>query len=132
MNEWKSEPDRVEFESDGFPCLIVRGPVKALCGYVALPPGHPWHGKHYNDVEPSPDVHWGLTYSNKCHGKICHEAKAGEPDNVWWLGFDCAHSGDLCPGMEPILYEHGYSAYRNIAYVKKECEKLAQQCKQAA
>ena len=30
---------------------------------------------------------------------ICHIPDQGEPDDVWWLGFDCLHGGDLAPGM---------------------------------
>ncbi len=33
--EWDSEPDREEFRHAGFPCLVVRGPMGALCGYTA-------------------------------------------------------------------------------------------------
>lgn len=34
--EWKDEPDKIQWqdEATGFPCLIVRGPSGALCGYV--------------------------------------------------------------------------------------------------
>src|SRR5690606_18441494 len=28
---------------------------------------------------------------------VCHVADAGEPDHVWWFGFDCAHCDDLSP-----------------------------------
>lgn len=58
---WQKEPDRMEWEHKGLPCLIVRGPVGAWCGYVAVPPSHPWHGIGYSDcvkgcppVEPKP------------------------------------------------------------------------------
>lgn len=35
--------------------------MKHLCGYLAVPEGHPWYGKHYGDI--GADVHGGLTYS---------------------------------------------------------------------
>jgi hypothetical protein len=54
MNEWDNEPDRVEFESLGLPCLIVRNPFGALCGYVGVPEGHPWY---YKDREQIDDDH---------------------------------------------------------------------------
>jgi hypothetical protein len=99
---WQDEPDRVLFEAHGFPCLIVRVPHSGhLCGYVAVPPGHPWHGKGYDDVRTKdgewPDAHGGLTYAGACSGTICHVPKPGEPDDVWWLGFDHAHCGDSSP-----------------------------------
>jgi hypothetical protein len=123
----------MEFETYGFPCLIHRAPLGHWCGYVAVPPGHPWHGK---DIWCSSDdgidapVHGGLTYADKCSGEICHVAKPGEPDDVWWLGFDCAHSGDLCPGTRASLLQcgvdaFGYEVYRDISYVTAETQRLA-------
>jgi hypothetical protein len=52
---WQSEPDLVEWRdaATGYPCLIVRGSMGALCGYVGLPPGHPLHGKPYTHAEES-------------------------------------------------------------------------------
>lgn len=49
-------------------------------------------------------------------------------DPVYWLGFDCAHGGDLMPGMRK--YGHGIylrSEYRDIEYVKKEVTSLDKQ-----
>lgn len=81
---------REEFRSpDGFACLIRRTNIGIWCGYVAVPPGHPWHGKHYDAVDA--DVHGGLTYAEPCSGEICHVPQPGESDDVWWLGFDCGH-----------------------------------------
>lgn len=98
---WQNEPDRVEFEHKGFPCLMVRQPHSGhWCGYVGLPPGHKFYQKDYQEIEWAADAHGGLTYSNACQGDVCHTPKEGEPDDVWWLGFDCAHSGDYCPGHD--------------------------------
>ena len=37
---WDDEPDRVDFEHAGFPCLLLRNPrLGQWCGYVAVPPG---------------------------------------------------------------------------------------------
>jgi hypothetical protein len=48
---------------------------------------------------------------------------------VWWLGFDCAHAGDVVPQMREVLPSlNKFGVYRNIDYVKNECEKLARQC----
>lgn len=142
---WHAEPDRVEFESDGFTCLLLRN--SSWCGYVAVPPGHPWHGKGYDDVRGVddngaatwPDVHGGLTYAEKCSGHICHVAKPGEPDDVWWVGFDCNHSGDLSiydlakhpSGVRQWPGQH-FDRYRDVDYVQRETAKLAQQAKRVA
>jgi hypothetical protein len=146
--EWDNEPDRIEWRWQGPPrlaCLIVRGPSGALCGYVGVPPGHPYHGKEYNGLDV--DVHGGLTYAEACveGGHICHVPQPGESDEVWWLGFDCAHSGDFS-GMkygpeDPAVVERpdlfgggprltswgGYERYCSVAYVRHEVERLAQQ-----
>jgi hypothetical protein len=143
MNKWDSEPDRLEFEAHGFPCLIVRQErSKHLCGYVALPPGHPWFGKDdgskWEDKWPgAPEVHGGITYGGKCHDKVCHVPKRGEPNDVWWLGFDCAHSDDLRPGDIEVEQQLNIApwpwprTYRDLDYVKAQCESLARQAKQA-
>jgi hypothetical protein len=131
--EWDAEPDRVEWRDEvtALPCLIVRNRVGGLCGYVGVPPGHPWHGKGYDDVPA--DVHGGLTYADKCQGSICHVPQPGEPDDVWWLGFDCVHSGDIAPGRHGGL-GYGYlwpESYKNIAYVRGEVVSLARQVHEA-
>src|SRR5260221_8568664 len=124
---WQNEPDRIEYEHLGFPCLIVRVDHSGhLCGYVAVPPGHPWHGADYNDV--SADVHGGLTYGDTCAGRICHVPKPGEPDNVFWLGFDCGHCDDMSPAY-PRHLKRGI--YRTVSYVRSEIESLAAQAKAA-
>jgi hypothetical protein len=151
--EWDNEPDRIEWRFEGTPrlaCLIVRGPSGALCGYVGVPPGHPWHGKDYNDVDVN--VHGGLTFARGCDegGKICHVPLEGESPDVWWLGFDCAHSGDFY-GMQygpehPLVLKNpglfgggprmtswgGYERYCTVRYVRREVELLAEQCARVA
>lgn len=141
---WDDEPDREEWRAFGLPCLVRRGPSGAWCGYVGLPSSHPYHGVSYSDplcghagcYDHNIDVyvHGGLTYAASCDGDettgICHVPQEGEEDNVWWLGFDCAHAGDLTPKHDGLLSrfatEHGYT-YRDIAYVKGETTRLAEQ-----
>jgi hypothetical protein len=117
---WDQEPDRLEWREEGFPCLIVRNSSGALCGYVGVPPGSPYHGLDYDDVDIS--VHGGLTYAQGCDedSPICHVPLAGEPDNVWWLGFDCLHSGDLAP-------DFGFGTYKDISFVKQEISGMIEQ-----
>jgi hypothetical protein len=125
IKPWETEPNRVDFRSHGFPCIINRvEELGHLCGYVGVPAGHPWHGKHYVDVPA--DVHGGLTYSDKCNDAICHVPNPGESDDVWWLGFDCAHFGDLSPGLQKHFTRIS-GTYRDISFVTSECERLAAQ-----
>ena len=126
---WQDEPDRVEWRFEGFACLMVRQPDQGhWCGYVGLPPGHPWHGKDPDDAQ----VHGGITYGSPCEGVVCHVPQPGEPDEVWWLGFDCAHSGDLSPGsMQRYGWPPMSGTYKDRAYVEREVEQLARQAAEA-
>lgn len=134
---WNEEPDLIEWRDavTGYPCLIVRNDFGALCGYVGLPPEHPLHGKDYDDANV--DVHGGLTYANACGGDICHMPRTGESDDVWWLGFDCAHSGDLVPGLTMLagtagFKERAWETYKNVDYVEERVTSLAEQLKALA
>lgn len=109
---WVGEPDRVEWRIGGMlrglVCLAVRGPFGNWCGYVGVPPGHPAHGQHYGaDSIEDLHVHGGLTFAGPCdvgeHAQICHVPEPGEPDAVWWLGFDCGHGLDYSPAMEATM-----------------------------
>ena len=145
--EWQHEPDKVQYldEETGYPCLIVRAEVTgALCGYVGVGHSHPCYQVHYNDVEDKYDtsIHGGLTFSSKCQEQnkefgICHIVEDGEDDNIWWLGFDCAHAWDYAPVMQSRwigtnLYKPqrpNDHEYRNIHYVKDQIKHLAIQLK---
>lgn len=201
---WQAEPDKMQWQDErtGLPCLIVRGPMGALCGYVGVATTHPAYGLSYDGApddehrayhkalreklsaplaqngadgheavravlesdaltppEPTPvgeqiinlNVHGGLTFAGGCHEGdpatgICHIPAPGEPDDVWWFGFDCTHAGDLAPLMEltrkdveyltqhipvpPLLKqfrEEHPDLYRDIAYVQAEVADLAKQ-----
>jgi hypothetical protein len=126
---WHAEPDRVEFRHAGLPCLLVRGPVGAWCGYVGTPPGHPWRERDLEGVG-APEVHGGVTYQKPCHGDICHVPAPGEPDGVVWVGFDCAHAGDLIFSFVREVRMSG--VYRDVAYARRETEQLAEQAERAS
>lgn len=128
---WQSEPDKRQWqdEATGLPCLIVRNRVGGLCGYVGVSEGHPSYEKDYDNAGDF-EVHGGLTFANHCQPgdeskHVCHKPEPGEPDHVWWLGFDCVHCFDIAPGMD----RHGRteSVYRDFAYVAGECASLAKQ-----
>lgn len=136
---WADEPDKVQWidPETGLDCLIVRNPMGALCGYVGVPPGHPWHGADYDDVDV--DVHGGLTFASSCHEDapkdmgVCHVPAPGRPADVWWLGFDCCHSDDVAPMYVDtyidMLTTPGWPAptYKDVSYVSAQCELLAEQ-----
>ena len=123
-----------------------------LCGYVGVPRTHPAHGKPYSitsyreelhdPAKPqlcaainSISAHGGLTYANACQSGgdesegICHVPAPGEPDDVWWFGFDCAHCFDLMPGLQALCLGLPMipGSYRTVDYVAAECADLARQ-----
>jgi len=135
---WQNEPDKIQWvdATTNLDCLMKRHPTSGhWCGYVGVAEPHPVFEKNYDDVNV--DVHGGLTYAAFCDERenpaegICHVPFEGRPHRVWWLGFDCAHSGDESPGMRRWNREHGFSreweAYRDRRYVEHEVRSLATQ-----
>ena len=73
-------------------------------GYVAIPPDHPLHGKHYDTLDI--EIHGGLTYSGSmldtldfCASNRLEDVhfiyKDAVPiDDYWVFGFDTIHAGD--------------------------------------
>ncbi len=155
---WQDEPDKAQWidEATDLDCLIVRNHAGALCGYVGVPPGHPWHGKDYGECVEEPacgdcwcdhspgartEVHGGLTFAGPCQEGaedgpgICHVPEPDRPANVWWLGFDCNHYMDIAPlinGPEASAWCRLEGTYKTFAYVQNECRDLARQVKAAA
>ncbi len=53
---------------------VIVSSLGHVCGYVAVPPGHPLHGVDYREIAEMP----GLTFSGRLNNG---------GDN-WWLGID--------------------------------------------
>jgi hypothetical protein len=105
MNEWETEPNEATFIEHGYWCEIKRHKMMGtLCGYVLVGRHHPYANTGY-DVPL--EVHGGVTFNDGVR-----------------IGFDCAHAGDLVPGRD---LAHSDDVYRNMAYVKAECKRLAEQ-----
>lgn len=139
---WGSEPDLVDFEHHGFRCKIQRKIFHAkdgtffggyLCGYVHIPPDHPWSKFTDDTLEFPADAHGGITF-NACSLFEGH-----------WIGFDCAHSHDVNPSMRDFYEElNGEKIeeyvedvsifkpiYRTVLFCIEECRSLAEQAKNA-
>ena len=86
-------------------------------------------------------AHHGVNFSAPCqeddreHG-ICHVPDPGEPDNLWWFGFDCGHCGDHSPKLAAEMMKispdtrtvlNSYETYRTLPYVRAVCSMLAGQ-----
>jgi hypothetical protein len=81
--------------------------------------------------------------SIRVHGGLTYAGLRGEFDRgLWYFGFDCGHYDDFMPALEArlkLLYVDESMAwkkrspyngtYRDIDYVKNECQKLARQLK---
>lgn len=111
----------------GYEWEVTSNRLGFRCGYVRVPPGHPWHGKGYHDVDA--EVHGGLSFAEADE----HCGKGG-PDDAWWLGFDCAHAFDApdpsLPGYPyspdyPVIGSYG--TIRTTGYVSDECRRLIDQ-----
>jgi hypothetical protein len=105
----------------GYSYYIVHNGMGFRCGYVSVPPGHPWHGKDYNSIDAT--IHGGLTYD-------------GNDDVIienWIVGFDCAHSGDAQdPSLKPDYQLPSFAGQiRTQEYVRAECLSLCEQAEAA-
>jgi hypothetical protein len=145
---WDDEPDREDWETAaGLPAIALRHPSGHWCGYVGVAPLHP-AANVKEGVEDVINVHGGITYGpSPCAGRICHVPKPGEKDERVWFGFDFAHCDDVSPGDTDddwtVWVEDGRKArwgrkaidsvgevkgvYRDLAYVRAECERAASQ-----
>lgn len=147
VGPWVNEPDAVAWTDNetGLACCAKRNSSGAWCGYVGVPYWHAFHGVHYSGelriirrqqqfADPKPyryspegilEAHGGITFSGRftdIQGRT-----------LWWFGFDCSHAGDLSPQLNFTVRKHGIEhrdfgeEYRDIAYVKSEATRLANQ-----
>ena len=84
MQKMKYQPERTyvvldKGEFKGFEYKIISYGTHPCC-YVAIPEGHNFYNKHYEDIDI--ECHGGVTYSEK------------EEDGKYWVGWDYAHLGD--------------------------------------
>lgn len=141
----EDEPDHVKgYTRHGFQFVIKRNHWSgALLGYLRVPQGHPWYKsitgkrylrgnklawgrfKKYNCTRreyrglPWVEVHGGITYADK----LCYR---GYALRGYWIGFDCAHYGDLVPSMENFG-----GSYKTLGFVLREIDQLSGQMNQA-
>ena len=128
-NPWEDEPDQLGWTSEtGLACLILRNDLGCLCGYVGLGDDHPLHGniRTWDDFENHNDwrhlqVHGGVTFCGFMADAFLPEPNQGQ--NLWWIGFDCSKNNDRAPKCP----ETANRPYRDLAFVKKQCERLAGQ-----
>jgi hypothetical protein len=105
LEKVRAEGNEKRFDYEGYLCVILRCGIH-LCGYVGLPKGHKYYGKHYSKIDV--DVHGGLTYAEK-------------DDGFWVIGFDCAHADDYTG-----FCSFG-NTYRDMEYVEGQIKSLVRQ-----
>jgi hypothetical protein len=122
-----------EGEHLGFRWVVAHNGQGHRCGYLRIPPGHPWYRVPPRDIEAR--VHGGLDWSEM------------SPDGNYWVGFDAAHAFDLAdlelPMPAELARSHARTAVmygrdpvagraasvRSQAYMEGQCRSL---CVQAA
>ncbi len=112
------------FEYKGYKCRILRmgegmDPeyrLFHLCGYVLLTKEDRCYGKEYDTIPYT--VHGGFTYSShRLHN---------QPEEWWWIGFDCAHACDISLPYQ-LNSELSSAVYRTMDYVEDELKQLVDQ-----
>lgn len=136
MNQpWKAEPNRVEWidPATKLPCLMIRNDRGVWCGYVGVTQQCHWWRVPYDRLTHV-QAHGGLTYTDRMHKPITEPAVLHQmlelgmiPDDLWWVGFDCNHWGDLAPTATFPLQRADGKVYRDLEYVTAEVVNLALQ-----
>jgi hypothetical protein len=133
---WQSEPDHLEWKDErtGLECRIIRNMIFGnLCGYVGVPPSHPYFGwDRSDDIKLAPGdletstvddigVFDALVYAMqggpergtiplsmtlKAHHGITWSGQLPTDDDAagfWFFGFDCGHAWDVTPAMDGLF-----------------------------
>lgn len=128
---WQQESDRISWvhQATGNPCLIVRGPSGALCGYAGVTDDHPWFGEDFDEVEV--DIDQVLNFSEYCQEDkergVCHVSEPGQNNNVWWFGFDTVDRGLFCPAFSRFISSDDLERYKDVDYTRSQVQLLAAQ-----
>lgn len=141
MKEDKIEVIKDFVTDEGFRSVIAKMPMGHLCGYVGIPEEHLLYELHYSthskylvpffnkakdekvgnrgilpmffwdgesvNMELAFNVHGSVTFTSD---NLLEE----DENDLWWIGFDCAHYGDT-----PEKCDEGY--------VESECRNLSRQ-----
>jgi len=124
----------LKFQYDGYNCVVTRTVYtdeKAprhffLCGYIHIPKWHRLHGVDIYGEDTAADV--DLVRDLEVHGGVTYTGRRFD-DGEWYIGFDCAHVGDLFIDEE-IFMRSPDSRYRDLEYVQEECRCLVKQLKE--
>lgn len=143
---WMGEPDWIAWidEETAYPCMIVRGPLGTLNGYVRVPDDHPCHGLALDVIDDDVDTHGGVTFAEGFQPGSQNPDYARMPgvfqgEKGWWIGFDTGHWNDVAPvhwqlpalvsvlSLGDIPDGSSTGTYRTVAFVRAKCANLARQ-----
>jgi hypothetical protein len=100
----------------GLQYKVVETDMGHFCGYVRTSFGASFG---YDDFQGYPDalvsVHGGLTYG---------------VDEDGWVGFDCAHAGDVCVSDGDVKANYAFNDHKKVwtpKDVEEECKRLTEQ-----
>lgn len=124
---WQTEPDGVRWVDTPTSvwCAVARNFTGSWVGYVGIPKAHPWHGKAVRELEREILVHGGVTYAGGLPNLLLGCPAIPRTAGWWWVGFDCAHAGDVMPAMREHMRLAGI--YRDLPYAQAHCHALALQ-----
>jgi hypothetical protein len=140
LGPWSTEPNSAEWQAYGLECCIIRAPnLGSLCGYAGVPKSHPLYRREsslyiYRKVENSLNYVVGFGFVGEpeyqdigldVHGGVTF-VQASAHNDLWWFGFDCAHSNDLTP-FKRNKYSLSFQTYRDFVYVTEQTNSLAKQ-----
>jgi len=122
---WDNEPDSVSWVSAvGLPCEMRRNGRGAWCGYVGADPKHPT----WSHVDWDLDAHRGVSWKgSSVEFAKMYEGEGPFPMGLQWAGFHCIESGDRWPRPWKDSPFVASDSYRDVAYVRGQCEILAAQ-----
>jgi hypothetical protein len=159
--EWVEEADEVHWHYKDIRCEIIRNAslmdgqligLGHLCGYIILPKEHPWEHVESQDIDA--EVHGGIThFSDNQDGlikigfdcahyrdEIPYTAEKGlrfmmsmvEKDSEEYFKYrEVLEKIQNGPTVKFNSFMMEKKTYRNIGFVKFECEKLADQAIEA-
>lgn len=129
---WLEEPDEWTYNDvTGYKCRILRHwEMGHLCGYVQIPKKHPLFEK-IDKTEETIEAHGGLTFNRRGKPQALTDNEDEDRTDEHWIGFDCAHSGDLTP-LSVKFFGRGpreHETYRTVEYVEAELRSVCRQLK---
>jgi len=95
-------------------CVVLFVRQSHRCGYMKIPKDSPFEELGYEDFPI--EVHGGLTFKDKMSGEFKLDGE--------WLGFDCAHSGDVLTEINFDKNDHFWTTEEVAAETEKMVDKF--------